>query len=209
MLTLLVDFSDKVQLFNVFRYITFRTGGALITSALIVFMFGPTIIDSLRLRQGKGQPIRADVPASHLVSKKGTPTMGGMLILFAVTVSTILWANLSVVYIWLVLLVTVGFGLIGFLDDYRKLAVRNSRGVPGKVRLAAEIIIALFVGVVLYFKPGFSAQVTIPFCKGLTPPISNDSDGESARHKCSFVRAQRLRRRSNIRTSADHAPALP
>jgi phospho-N-acetylmuramoyl-pentapeptide-transferase len=97
--------------------------------------------------------------------------MGGMLILFAVTVSTILWANLSVVYIWLVLLVTVGFGLIGFLDDYRKLAVRNSRGVPGKVRLAAEIIIALFVGVVLYFKPGFSAQVTIPFFKTVLPNL--------------------------------------
>jgi len=94
-----------------------------------------------------------------------------MLILFAVTVSTILWANLSVVYIWLVLLVTVGFGLIGFLDDYRKLAVRNSRGVPGKVRLAAEIIIALFVGVVLYFKPGFSAQVTIPFFKTVLPNL--------------------------------------
>jgi phospho-N-acetylmuramoyl-pentapeptide-transferase len=155
--------------FNVFRYITFRTIFASITALLICLVLGRWFIEKLQKMQ-IDQQIREDGPQTHLV-KKGTPTMGGMLILFAVTVSTILWANLSVVYIWLVLLVTVGFGLIGFLDDYRKLAVRNSRGVPGKVRLAAEIIIALFVGVVLYFKPGFSAQVTIPFFKTVLPNL--------------------------------------
>ncbi|MDD4090932.1 MAG: phospho-N-acetylmuramoyl-pentapeptide-transferase [Smithellaceae bacterium] len=155
--------------FNVFRYITFRTIFASITALLICLVLGRWFIEKLQKMQ-IDQQIREDGPQTHLV-KKGTPTMGGMLILFAVTVSTILWANLSVVYIWLVLLVTVGFGLIGFLDDYRKLAVRNSRGVPGKIRLAAEIIIALFVGVVLYFKPGFSAQVTIPFFKTVLPNL--------------------------------------
>lgn len=155
--------------FNVFRYITFRTIFASITALLICLVLGRWFIEKLQKMQ-IDQQIREDGPQTHLV-KKGTPTMGGMLIIFAVTVSTILWANLSVMYIWLALLVTVGFGLIGFLDDYRKLAVKNSRGVPGKVRLAAEILIALFVGTVLYFKPGFSTQVTIPFFKTVLPNL--------------------------------------
>ena len=155
--------------FNVFRYITFRTIFASITALLICLVLGKWFIEKLQKMQ-IDQQIREDGPKTHLV-KKGTPTMGGMLIIFAVTVSTILWANLSVVYVWITLLVTIGFGLIGFLDDYRKLAVKNSRGVPGKVRLAAEIVIALFVGIVLYCKPGFSAQVTIPFFKTVLPNL--------------------------------------
>ena len=155
--------------FNVFRYITFRTIFASITALLICLLLGGWFIDRLQKMQ-IDQQIREDGPKTHLV-KKGTPTMGGMLIIFAVVVSTILWANLGVVYIWLVLLVTVGFGLIGFLDDYKKLVVKNSRGVSGKTRLAAEIIIALFVGVVLYFKPGFNTQVTIPFFKTVLPNL--------------------------------------
>jgi len=155
--------------FNVFRYITFRTIFASITALLICLLLGGWFIDRLQKMQ-IDQQIREDGPKTHLV-KKGTPTMGGMLIIFAVVVSTILWANLGVVYIWLVLLVTVGFGLIGFLDDYKKLAVKNSRGVSGKTRLAAEIIIALFVGVILYFKPGFNTQVTIPFFKTVLPNL--------------------------------------
>ncbi len=155
--------------FNVFRYITFRTIFASITALLICLLLGGWFIDRLQKMQ-IDQQIREDGPKTHLV-KKGTPTMGGMLIIFAVVVSTILWANLGIVYIWLVLLVTVGFGLIGFLDDYKKLAVKNSRGVSGKTRLAAEIIIALFVGVILYFKPGFNTQVTIPFFKTVLPNL--------------------------------------
>jgi phospho-N-acetylmuramoyl-pentapeptide-transferase len=117
-----------------------------------------------------GQQIREDGPQSHLV-KKGTPTMGGLLIIFAVVISTFLWANLSVTYVWLVLLVTAGFGLIGFIDDYSKLAGKSSRGIPGKTRLIAEIIIALFVSVILYLKPEFNLHVTIPFFKTILPDI--------------------------------------
>ena len=103
-----------------FRYITFRTGGAVVTGALFVFLFGPWIIDHLRLRQGKGQPIRTDGPQSHLVTKKGTPTMGGLMILSGLVVSTLLWANPLNPYVWIVLAVTLGFGFVGFYDDYLK-----------------------------------------------------------------------------------------
>jgi phospho-N-acetylmuramoyl-pentapeptide-transferase len=106
-----------------------------------------------------GQQIRDDGPQSHLV-KKGTPTMGGTLIIFAVVISTLLWTNLSANYVWLILLVTVGYGLIGFIDDYRKLAGKSSKGVPGKTRLAAEIMIALFVSMILYSKPGFNSHLS-------------------------------------------------
>jgi phospho-N-acetylmuramoyl-pentapeptide-transferase len=117
-----------------------------------------------------GQQIREDGPQSHLV-KKGTPTMGGILIIFAVVVSTLLWANLTIDYVWLILLVTVGYGLIGFVDDYSKLIGKNSKGVSGKTRLAAEIFIALFVSIILYLKPGFNSQMTIPFFKTVLPNI--------------------------------------
>ena len=101
---------------NVFRYITFRTGGAVVTGALFVFLFGPWIIDHLRIRQGKGQPIRTDGPQSHL-AKKGTPTMGGLMILSGLTVGTVLWCNPLNPYVWIVLAVTLGFGFVGFYDD--------------------------------------------------------------------------------------------
>src|SRR5512134_3716600 len=106
MLYWLFELSDKIPVFNVFRYITVRGGGALVTALLFVFLFGPWIIDHLRLRQGKGQPIRADGPPSHLLTKAGTPTMGGLMILSGVTVSTVLWANPSNPYVWVVLGVT-------------------------------------------------------------------------------------------------------
>jgi len=155
--------------FNVFRYITFRTIYAAITALVICFLLGPWLIRKLQEHQ-IGQSIREDGPGSHLV-KQGTPTMGGILIIFAVVISTLLWANLSVWYIWLVILVTVSYGLIGFMDDYRKIARKNSRGVPAKVRLAGEFGIALFIGVVLYMKPGFTANVTIPFFKTVLPHL--------------------------------------
>src|SRR5882724_4414434 len=110
MLYYLIEFSDKLTFLNVFRYITFRTGGSMITALVFVFLFGPWIIDHLRLRQGKGQPIRADGPQSHLVTKKGTPTMGGLMILCGILVSSLLWCNLDSPYVWIVLFVTVGFG---------------------------------------------------------------------------------------------------
>src|SRR6187401_1431948 len=130
-------------LFNVFRYITFRTGGAMVTGALFVFLFGPWIIDHLRLRQGKGQPIRADGPQSHLISKKGTPTMGGLMILSGLVVSTLLWANPLNPYVWVVLGVTLGFGLVGFCDDYLKVTTRSHQGLSGRTRLGIEALIAV------------------------------------------------------------------
>ena len=120
MLYWLVDLSDKLSVLNVFRYITFRTGGAVITALMFVFLFGQTIIDRLRLLQGKGQPIRPDGPKSHLIAKAGTPTMGGLMILSGMLVSTLLWANPANPYVWVVLWVTLGFGLVGFYDDYLK-----------------------------------------------------------------------------------------
>ncbi|GHE46900.1 phospho-N-acetylmuramoyl-pentapeptide-transferase [Camelimonas fluminis] len=141
MLYWLADYSTSFSALNVFRYITFRTGGAIATGLFFVFLFGPAIIASLRIRQGKGQPIRTDGPLSHL-SKKGTPTMGGLMILSGVIVSTLLWANLANPYVWIVLLVTVGFGAIGFYDDYLKVTKQSHAGLSGKARLAIEFIIA-------------------------------------------------------------------
>src|SRR3979409_2414772 len=110
MLYALVSFSDQIGPLNVFRYITFRTGGAVVTALLFVFLFGPFIIDNLRLRQGKGQPIRTDGPKSHILTKAGTPTMGGLMILSGTLVSTLLWANPANPYVWIVLAVTLGLG---------------------------------------------------------------------------------------------------
>src|SRR6516162_7424942 len=129
-------------LLNVFRYITFRTGGAVVTGALFVFLFGPWIIDHLRIRQGKGQPIRPDGPQSHLLSKKGTPTMGGLMILSGLVVSTVLWANPANPYVWVVLGVTLGFGSIGFYDDYLKVTRQTHAGFSGWIRLLIEFLIA-------------------------------------------------------------------
>lgn len=166
---LLYPLHTAFSFFNVFRYITFRTIFAAITALVISLIFGQWMIKKLQEMQ-IGQQIRDDGPQSHL-AKKGTPTMGGILIIFAVVISTILWANLSDDYVWLILLVTIGYGLIGFIDDYSKLAGKSSRGIPGRTRLGAEIIIALFVSIVLYLKPGFNSQITIPFFKTVLPNL--------------------------------------
>ncbi|MDI6741436.1 MAG: phospho-N-acetylmuramoyl-pentapeptide-transferase [Smithella sp.] len=166
---LLYPLHETISFFNVFRYITFRTIFAAITALLISLIFGKWMIQKLQAMQ-IGQQIRDDGPQSHLI-KKGTPTMGGLLIIFAVVISTLLWTNLSDVYVWLILLVTVGFGLIGFVDDYSKLAGKSSKGISGKKRLIAEIIIALFVSIILYMKPGFNQQITIPFFKTVLPNL--------------------------------------
>jgi phospho-N-acetylmuramoyl-pentapeptide-transferase len=125
MLFWLSDFSNWFTPLNVFRYITVRTGGAAATALFFVFFFGPRIIAALRLKQGKGQPIRTDGPQSHLLTKKGTPTMGGLMILSGLLVSTLLWANLKNHFVWVVMLVTAGFGLIGFYDDYLKVTKQS------------------------------------------------------------------------------------
>ena len=166
---LLYPLSDTYSYFNVFRYITFRTIYAAITALVICFVLGPWLIDKLQSLQ-IGQPIRDDGPDSHL-SKEGTPTMGGVLIIFSVVLSTLLWANLTVDYVWFILMITVGYGLIGFTDDYRKLASRSSKGIPGSIRLTGEATLALLVGIFLYMKPGFSSHVTIPFFKTILPDL--------------------------------------
>ncbi|MCB1417796.1 MAG: phospho-N-acetylmuramoyl-pentapeptide-transferase [Notoacmeibacter sp.] len=166
MLYYLVEFANEVSFLNVFRYITFRTGGALITSAVLVFLFGPAIINSLRVRQGKGQPIRADGPQTHF-KKAGTPTMGGLMILFGIIVSTLLWANLASSYVWVVLLVTIAFGIIGFYDDYLKVTKQSHLGFSGKARLGAEFLIAGIASWVI-MQSGtqpFSSSLAFPFFK--------------------------------------------
>ncbi len=162
----LIDLSGTIPVFNVFRYITFRTGGAMVTAALFVFLFGPWIIDNLRLRQGKGQPIRTDGPQSHL-SKKGTPTMGGLMILSGLVVSTLLWANPRNPYVWIVLAVTLGFGFVGFYDDYLKVTKQTDAGFSGRIRLLIEFAIAGLACFALVWlgRAPFSTSLVIPFFK--------------------------------------------
>ncbi len=138
----LAEFSEWAGGFNLFRYITFRAGGAFFTALIFGFLFGPPLINLLRRRQRNGQPIRADGPESHLVTKTGTPTMGGVLILGSLMVGTLLWARLDNPYVWLVLFVTAAFGAIGFVDDYAKVSNGNVRGVPGRVRFSIGLLIA-------------------------------------------------------------------
>src|SRR3954447_10190218 len=143
MLYLLSAFSDTIGPLNVLRYITFRTGGAMITALICVFLFGPWIISHLRVRQGKGQPIREDLPHSHLITKKSTPTMGGLMILFGIVVATLLWGNLTNRFVWIVLGVTLSFGAVGLYDDYLKVSRQTHAGFSGQARFAIELVIGL------------------------------------------------------------------
>src|SRR5437879_2095574 len=167
MLYWLSAFSDTFGPLNVLRYITFRTGGSMITALIFVFLFGPWIIDHLRLRQGKGQPIRTDGPQSHIISKKGTPTMGGLMILSGLVVSTVLWANPLNPYVWIVLAVTLGFGLVGFYDDYLKVTKQSHSGFSGKLPLAIQAVIALAACYALLRlgRDATSTSLAIPFLK--------------------------------------------
>ncbi|HHI89108.1 MAG TPA: phospho-N-acetylmuramoyl-pentapeptide-transferase [Hellea balneolensis] len=166
----LAGLDDLFQPFNLLNYITFRTGGAILTSMLIAFLFGPKLIGMLRVRQGKGQPIREDGPEGHIIAKAGTPTMGGLLILVSMVVSTLLWGNLHNAFLWVVLLVTVGFGSIGFVDDYLKVSRQNPKGLNSKIKLLLEFsIAALAVYVVMRASPQtpehFSTGLAVPFLK--------------------------------------------
>ena len=161
--------ADQFQAFNLFRYITFRSGGAAVTALLISFLFGPHIIAWLRSKQTNGQPIRPDGPDGHLKRKQGTPTMGGFLILLALTISTLLWADLTNAYVWIVLLVTVGFGLIGFFDDYRKLHRNSHHGLSGRTKLGLEILLSAFacIAVTYVTPPGLATALAFPFFKNV------------------------------------------
>ncbi|WP_299550593.1 phospho-N-acetylmuramoyl-pentapeptide-transferase [uncultured Tateyamaria sp.] len=162
---LLTPLADSFGGFNVFRYITFRTGGALMTSLCLFFIFGRPVIEWLRGKQGKGQPIREDGPARHIIEKAGTPTMGGVMILGSITVSCLLWARFDQGFLWIVLLTMLGFGAIGFWDDYLKVSKTNVKGAPGKIRLLLGLIIALIAAVwTTYLTPGpLQQKLALPF----------------------------------------------
>ena len=174
----LVPLADQFQPFNVFRYLTFRSGGAIMTALVIAFVIGPPLIRWLKVKQGKGQPIREDGPQRHLLEKKGTPTMGGLMILIAVAISTILWADLSNPYVWIVLTVTLGFGLLGWWDDYLKVTKRSSAGVSGRFKIVAQSAISGVATLIIMElhkgAPGpeqLSAAVAVPFVKDLLIPL--------------------------------------
>ncbi|MFQ1699763.1 phospho-N-acetylmuramoyl-pentapeptide-transferase [Loktanella agnita] len=166
MLYWLTALSDGGDFFNLFRYITFRAGGAFMTALLFGFMFGPPLINVLRRTQGKGQPIRADGPEGHF-AKAGTPTMGGLLIVGAVTTSTLLWARLDNPFVWMVLFVTLSYAMIGFADDYAKVSKQNTAGVSGKVRILLGILIAGFAGywAAMAHPDELSNQLALPIFK--------------------------------------------
>jgi phospho-N-acetylmuramoyl-pentapeptide-transferase len=170
---LLVELSDTFTFLNAFRYLTTRTGAALLTALFVIFMFGPAIISMLRVRQGKGQPIRKDGPQRHIVEKQGTPTMGGLMILFGITVATLMWADLRNLYVWSVLFVMLGFGAIGFYDDFLKVTKSTTQGFSGRVRLLLEVVIAgLAVIVIMRISdPATAGTLAVPFFKDVLIPF--------------------------------------
>jgi phospho-N-acetylmuramoyl-pentapeptide-transferase len=167
MLYWLTELSDGGDVFNLFRYITFRAGGAFFTALIFGFLFGKPLIELLRRRQKHGQPIREDGPESHIIDKAGTPTMGGLLILSALTFSTVLWARWDIGYVWLVMFVTVCFGAIGFADDYAKVSKNTHDGVPAKVRFALGLFIAAVAGywAAMLHPADLSYQLALPIFK--------------------------------------------
>ena len=166
MLYWLTALSDGGDFFNLFRYITFRAGGAFLTALIFGFVFGKPLINVLRRKQGKGQPIRDDGPEGHFV-KAGTPTMGGLLIVGALLTSTLLWARLDNPFIWIVLFVTMSYGAIGFADDYAKVSKQNTAGVSGKIRLGLGFLIAAIAGfwAAQYHPPELQNQLALPIFK--------------------------------------------
>ena len=168
---LLTPYADQFQLFNVFRYLTFRTGGAVMTALLISFLLGPSLIRWMRRKQGRGQPIRTDGPQTHIIEKAGTPTMGGVLILLSMTVATFLWARLDNIYVWIVMSVTLAFGALGFIDDYMKVTKQSADGIVGSLKLLVQFAVALLAA---YFcmdalsaapdaPTGLATSVGVPF----------------------------------------------
>lgn len=166
-------FAETFILFNLFRYLTFRSGAACLTALLVSFGIGPALIRWLKVHQGHGQPIRPDGPESHLIAKKGTPTMGGVLILAALFSATLLWADLTNVYVGMTLLLTLGYGALGFADDWLKLRHRSSRGLPGRLKLLGQGglgLVAAFVMMRATHGPLGSA-VALPVLKDVLIPL--------------------------------------
>ena len=166
---LLYPLASDYHFFNVFKYLTFRTIYAIITALVVSFLLGPWIIRMLGSLQAR-QVIRTDGPESHL-KKQGTPTMGGVLILAATIVPTLLWADLSSKYVWLALAIIAGYGLIGFVDDYKKVVEKNPKGLSPRQKMFWQVALATAVGIFLYNMPGFSTEITIPFFKNIHPDL--------------------------------------
>ncbi len=170
---LLFPFADDISAFNIFRYITLRTGGAVMTALFVSFVLGPTLIRWLKNKQVSGQPIREDGPQSHLENKKGTPTMGGVLILLATGIATLLWADLTNEYLWVVVFVTFALGIIGFIDDYRKITSNTSKGLQGKIKIILQIMIGAIA--IIWIKeiadPTLATGLALPFFKEVLIPL--------------------------------------
>ena len=169
----LYPLADLFSPFNLFRYLTFRSIAAFLTALVLSFLIGGHLIRWLRTKQKQGQPIREDGPASHIMSKKGTPTMGGLLILISLSVATLLWADLTNRYVWIVLGITVAFGAVGFWDDYLKVTKKNPKGVPGKMKLALSVAVA---AIAAYFisqasPPALRYTLALPFLKDVLVPL--------------------------------------
>jgi phospho-N-acetylmuramoyl-pentapeptide-transferase len=166
-------FTGQDTALRLFKYLTFRSGGAVLTALLVAFFIGPPLIRWLKERQGKGQPIRSDGPQRHVIEKQGTPTMGGLLILLPTVVATLLWADLTNAYVWVVLFVTLGYGLLGFTDDYYKVTKRTSDGASGRLRLAVEFGIGFVATwfIMQLESPELSGMLAVPFFKTLLIPL--------------------------------------
>ena len=166
-------FADQYTLFNLFRYITFRSGAACLTALIVSFWLGPKVIRWLKSVQNGGQPIRLDGPERHLIEKKGTPTMGGVLILLATTASTLLWVDLRNGYVWAALLLTLGYGAIGFVDDYLKLSRRNTKGVSARGKLVAQLLLGLACAAWIFWitPEPLDSGLTVPVFKSVLLPF--------------------------------------
>ena len=169
----LLTHTDQLAFFRLFRYLTFRSGAAVVTALLIAFLINPMLIRWLKVKQGKGQPIRTDGPQRHILEKAGTPTMGGLLILIPWVGSTILWASLSNRYVWIALMVTTTYGMLGFLDDYYKVTKRTSDGLSGRSRLLIEFVVAgLATWLVMQSEiPSLAGVLSVPFIKTALIPL--------------------------------------
>ncbi len=176
---LLTPYADTFQVFNLFRYITFRTGGAVVTALIVAFLIGAPLIDWLRRKQGKGQPIREDGPQTHLLTKKGTPTMGGFIILISFGVAALLWGDLANLYVWAVLIVTFGFGAIGFSDDFAKVTKQKTDGLSGRARLLLEGFIAGLGTILVMYASWSSNPEGIPFGQTFSAAVLGGGDFSS------------------------------
>lgn len=161
--------AEHDSIFNILRYITFRSGGAVFTSLFLTLFIGPKIIRWLKAKQTEGQPIRLDGPESHLVTKKGTPTMGGLMILISVTISTLLWSDIRNHYMWIAIFVMLGFGLVGFFDDYLKLTKKNSKGLSSRKKMLGQVVFSLAAvfAIQAVATPAISSHISVPFFKNV------------------------------------------